>query len=84
VERAQERILAHVVGLVRSDDPRGDPKDNIPVALDECLECPEIAAPRPRDERAVGIGLLDDDVSMLVAGLPLRMRILRHRARTRR
>ena len=38
VERAQERILADVLGLLGADDPRRHSHDDGPVAVDELLE----------------------------------------------
>jgi hypothetical protein len=35
VKRAQERVLADVVGIVRTDDPRGDAEDDPAMALHE-------------------------------------------------
>jgi hypothetical protein len=58
VKRSQERILAHIVCLVGPDDPSGDPKHDIPMALDERLEPCQIAPARSLDERAIRIGLL--------------------------
>ena len=38
VERAEERILADVLGLVGADDPRRHSHDHGPVTVDELLE----------------------------------------------
>src|SRR3954469_8825580 len=43
VERAQERVLADVLGLLAPDDARRDADDDVAVALDERLERTQIA-----------------------------------------
>jgi hypothetical protein len=53
VEGAQERVLAHVLGLVVADDARRDAHDDIAMALDEPLECAEVAARYSSDEERV-------------------------------
>ena len=55
VERAQERVLADVLGLVGADDPRGHPYDDGPVAVDELLERAQLPARGALDE----LGIVD-------------------------
>jgi hypothetical protein len=45
VERAQEGVLADVLGLLPADDARGNAEDDRAVALDQLLEGTQVAAP---------------------------------------
>lgn len=56
MERAQERVLADVIGVVGSDDTAGDPEDNVAVALYEPLEGVHVTVQRSLDQLLVGIG----------------------------
>ena len=44
VERAQERVLADVLGVVASRDPSGDAEHDVAMALDERLEGAQVTA----------------------------------------
>ena len=53
MERAQERVLADVLGLVGADDPRRHPHDHRPVAVDELPERAQLPARAAPDELGV-------------------------------
>jgi hypothetical protein len=70
VERAQERVLADVLGLLAADDARRDAHDDVAVAFDERLERAQIAAERRLDVRVIGVR---GDTGRYVAGHALPM-----------
>ena len=56
VEGAQEGILADVLGVLGAHDPRGDPHDDVAMALDELLEGAQIPLGRETHELRVARG----------------------------
>ena len=56
VKRTQKRVLRHIVGVGRSHDPPSDPNGHAAVAIDEFLECAQLALTRGTDQRGVAVG----------------------------
>jgi hypothetical protein len=50
VERAQERVLGDVLGVLRPDEPRRGAEHDGPVTVDEDPERAQIPRRRPHDE----------------------------------
>ena len=51
----QEGILAHVLGFLAADHSGGDAKDHVAMALDQLLECGDLAGLGSAHESIVGV-----------------------------